>query len=135
LGGSGGIEGMVNNNFIILDEGTPKKIPMVDYNMGKPKYIYDFEMKIHDYKMQCLRAEWNKNNMIVTIPGRGQGFKYPFTQSDYDEACTKYNTLLNDEFMNNWLLEYECNKNSLPKMFWNRKSICDYMGHTPFTPY
>jgi len=125
---------MVCKLFEILDENEIKQLSKIEYIMAKPEYIYDFENEIRKYKIQCLRAEWDKNAMIVTVPGRGQGFKYPFTQSDYDTVCTEYNTLINNDFMQKWLLEWECNKNSMPKMFWKYKTICDYMNVIPFTP-
>lgn len=133
LGGIGGI-GMVNNNFNILDEGNLKNLPKVDY-MSKPQYVFDFEYQLCLYKSKLLQAEHHKKSMVVTIPGRGQGFQYPFTQSTYDEACTNYNTLYNDVFMQRWLMEYEMNGNKLPKMFWKSKEICNFLGVTPFTPY
>lgn len=126
---------MVNNKLTILDGfGINKYVPEV-IEMAKPKYIHDFEIQVHGYKMNVLRAEWEKSHMICNVPGRGQGFKYPYTQSDYDEACSKYTELIkNNEFFEKWLLEYEMNRNSIDKIYWKSKEICDFMNVIPFTP-
>lgn len=126
-----GIKGMVCNILKILDEGQIKMCP--ECKMGKPKYVYDFEYQILKYKHDLMKAEFDKNNMIIST-ARGQCYKYPHKQSDYEEACLKYNTLYNNVFFQKWLMEYEMNRNAIPKIFWDCKEICNFMNVIPFTP-
>lgn len=123
----------MNNKLFILDEGINKMCPEV-IDMGKPIYIHDFEMKLYKYKMEVLRAECDKSNMIITTC-RGQEFKHPFNQTDYEQACLKFTNLKKDnEFFEKWLMEYEMNRNSIDKMHWKSKEICDFMEVIPFSP-
>lgn len=125
---------MVCNIFKILDENEIKQLSIVDYNMGKPKYIYDFEHVIIEYKYEKLRLEASKKRMITTNSAGGQIFDRGYDQTMYDKVCREYSDHL-DVFKDKYMDEMDMNGiHGIPKIYWNCKEICDFMGIIPFTP-
>ena len=118
----------VLNGFGIIDNLNVKEYKM------KPKYIYDFESQMHAKYMEIYYANELCNRIITTNSAGGQEFKYPYTSDDYDEACRKRANLKSDKFVQQWIGELEFNNWKLDKMFWNYKTIVDYLGVIPFTP-
>lgn len=121
---------MVNNLFEVLNGfNINDKLNIIEYNM-KPNYIYQFENILHDYKYKLNNLEMQKDAMIIKNDWRrGQYFRAPWTQNDYDKICEKYNNLKSDEFLNEWSV-YD----KIPKFLWKNKKICEYLDVIPFTP-
>lgn len=123
---------MVNNKLYILDEGQNKMCPEV-IEMTKPKYIHDFEYKLLCYKTKRILLKQDRDRMITSNRYGGQEYASGYNKEKYDKACLDYNCNYN-EFFEKWLMEYEMNKNSIDKIHWKSKEICDFMDVIPFTP-
>lgn len=123
---------MVNNINKILDEGIIKLIMSKEYKM-KPSYIYDFE-KIIRAKQWELNDLEQRAQMMVEKTLHGSKFRNGYTSRMYDEICERKNKLSEDVFIQKWMFELEINNGSIPKCYWNSKSITDFLGVVPFTP-
>ena len=125
---------MVCNIFKILDENEIKQLSIIDYNMVKPKHIYDFEYLITQYKYEKLRLEASKERMITTNSAGGQEWSRGYNQTTYDQVCREYHDHL-DVFKEKYMDEMDMNGiHGIPKIYWNSKEICDFMGIIPFVP-
>ena len=124
---------MVCNIFKILDENELKQLSIIEYNMGKPDYIWKFEEILTNYNFEKLRRTGYKERMITKNSAGGQCFDRGYNQASYDKACNDCKEHY-DEFLEHWLMELELSKFGIHRIYWNDKRICDYLGVIPFTP-
>lgn len=120
----------MNNIFSILNGyNNILKISRIEYNM-KPKYIYEFESKLQQYRHALQQLDALEESMIEKNDWkRGQYIREPWTQEDYDQLLRDRENLKSDEFMADW-----SGYDYIPRIFWKNKKICEYLDVIPFTP-